>query len=72
MAMYRIRVLDIDTHLIRFDIHIGKVSIKSLFLNKIIIFDTRLIRPDTCIGKMSVKSLFLNKKIIIYDTICVS
>ena len=63
--MYRVRyVLDTDTLPIRPDTRIGKVSVKSLFLNKKIIPDTLLIRLDTHIGKVSVKSLFLNKKVI--------
>ena len=65
MVTYRVRyVLDTDTLPIRPDTRIGKVSVKSLFLNKKIIPDTLLIRLDTHIGKVSVKSLFLNKKVI--------
>ena len=67
MVKYRVRyVLDTDTHPIRPDTRIGKVSVKSLFLNKIIISDMRPILSDTRIGKVLVKSLFLNKKIISY------
>ena len=72
MVKYRVRyVLDTDTHPIRLETRIGKVSVKSLILNKTIISDTCPILPDTRIGKVSVKSLFLNKKII-SDKICVS
>jgi hypothetical protein len=63
MVKYRVRyVLDTDTRPIRPDTRIGRVSVKSLFLNKKIISDTRRILPDTRIGKVSVKFLFLNKK----------
>jgi hypothetical protein len=63
MVIYRVRyVLDTDTLPIRLDIRIGKVLVKSLFLNKRIISDTLPIRLDTCIGKVLVKSLFLIKK----------
>jgi hypothetical protein len=54
---------DTDILLIRLDTRIEIVSVKSLFLNKIIISDTRLIRLDTHIRKVSVKSLILNKKL---------
>ena len=69
IVKYRVRYApDTDTLPIRPDTRIGRVSVKSLFLNKKIISDTRPILPDTRIGKISVKSLFLNKKII-SDTI---
>jgi hypothetical protein len=63
MVKYRVRyVIDTDIRLIRSDTRIGKVLVKSLFLNKKTISDTRPILPDTRIGKVSVKYLFLNKK----------
>ena len=63
LVKYRVRYApDTDTLPIRPDTRIGRVSVKSLFLNKKIISDTRPILPDTRIGKVSVKYLFLNKK----------
>jgi hypothetical protein len=65
MVMYCVRyVFDIDILLIYSDTRIGKVSIKSLFLNKKIISDTLSIRPDIRFGKILVKFLLLNKIII--------
>jgi hypothetical protein len=70
MVTYRVwYVFDTDTFSIRLDTRIGKVSVKSLFLNKKIISDTISIRLDTHIGKISIKSLCLNKKVI-PDTRC--
>ena len=75
MVVNRVRhAPDTDTLLICPDTRIEKISVKSLFLNKIIISDTLPIRFDIRIGKVSVKSLFLNKKVIpdtcIFSTSC--
>ena len=50
MVKYRIQyVFDTDICLICSDIHIGKVSVKSLFLNKKIISDTiQSVFPGEC------------------------